>query len=260
MLDILNQTITYFDGITFQVNSSSAFNISGETSQVMNDFTASQGRVVIYNLTLDSGVIDSESFLTVFSPSLGLSTTIPFVIQSCPHGLDDQQVPGDISKSFCVPTKIFVTAYICTGIAGFLLIISCLFLCIFSRYNVKKPRYLMIGLDDTTGINNFEFSRDLYEIDFDDLQDLKELSVGKGSAAIVFKARWKNERVAVKLFRTSFFQNENDFAEFEHELKLISTLKHSVWFFHNNINALEYCFLLWCLFEKPKDRDRHRIL
>jgi len=71
-----------------------------------------------------------------------------------------------------------------------------------------------------------QFSRELYEIQFDELEQLQEIGGAKSSAAIVFKAIWKKEQVAVKLFRTNYFSSAHEFEEFEHELKLLGVLKH----------------------------------
>lgn len=58
------------------------------------------------------------------------------------------------------------------------------------------------------------------------LTEFKEIGAGSGGA-VVYRAKWKNETVAVKVFRRDMFQSEQDLKQFEHELQLLATLRHS---------------------------------
>lgn len=66
----------------------------------------------------------------------------------------------------------------------------------------------------------------LLEFGLDDLKVLEEIGFGT-SGAVVYKALWKHETVAFKLYKSTFFSDNNGTKEFEWELSLMSSLKHS---------------------------------
>jgi serine/threonine protein kinase len=74
-------------------------------------------------------------------------------------------------------------------------------------------------------INNtpqFRVNQSLFEIDEKDLTDLVEIGLG-GSGNILFRAKWKNEVVALKLYRAT---RQEQIEEFENELELLQLLQH----------------------------------
>lgn len=72
----------------------------------------------------------------------------------------------------------------------------------------------------------FKMDESLFKISFSEFGVKRELGSG-GSGAVVFLCEWNGTmNVALKLFRTSSLTQEQDFSEFEHELNLLSSLRH----------------------------------
>lgn len=63
--------------------------------------------------------------------------------------------------------------------------------------------------------------KQLFEIKFEDLKDLKEIGAGS-SGAIVYRARFHSDWVAIKLFKTTFLDDQKEFDKFSKELKLVA--------------------------------------
>lgn len=116
------------------------------------------------------------------------------------------------------------------GLALLVLFFAFLFLigyCIY--YKTKQAQVYKMLLDDEMSLKDqsmFTFNQQLYEIDFDQLEDFSEIASG-GSGSMVFRASWKNEPVAVKLFKASEFMDQNDIVDFEKELTITNSLKHA---------------------------------
>jgi len=91
----------------------------------------------------------------------------------------------------------------------------------------------------------------LFEIDFKDLKNLKEIGRG-ASGAVCLKATLHNQLVAVKVYNVATLMDPNDpFQEFENELNLLANCRHPniVNFFGAGLDppriciVLEYCAL-----------------
>jgi len=67
--------------------------------------------------------------------------------------------------------------------------------------------------------------KSMLEIDFNELSHLEKIGSG-GSGAILFRASWNGSKVAVKVFKSGLLSGETFFNEFEHEVSLMSTLRH----------------------------------
>jgi len=67
--------------------------------------------------------------------------------------------------------------------------------------------------------------KSMLEIEFSELSNLQKIAVG-GSGAILFRADWNGSKVAVKVFKSGLLSGETFFKDFEHEVSLMSTLRH----------------------------------
>jgi hypothetical protein len=93
--------------------------------------------------------------------------------------------------------------------------------------NEKQKTRAILALDER-----------LYTLKFADFTDLKEIGRG-GSGSIVFRAKWKSETVAIKIFQTNHLgNNENNFGEFEREVRLFAYVIFVI---------INMCVLVHCL-------------
>jgi serine/threonine protein kinase len=73
---------------------------------------------------------------------------------------------------------------------------------------------------------SFNMSKSLFEIDFNSLKDVREIGTG-GSGAVVYKAKLGSTQVAIKLFRINMLSSDQDFNKFQHEVELMTHLRHT---------------------------------
>ncbi len=71
-----------------------------------------------------------------------------------------------------------------------------------------------------------KINRELFEIKFESIELMDHIATG-GSGAFVYRAKLnRQEIVAVKIFQTKFLNDQERFSEFEHELTIMSSIRH----------------------------------
>jgi hypothetical protein len=93
----------------------------------------------------------------------------------------------------------------------------------FNEYKKKSEFEKKILGEKKINVNQYiEFSEDDFKIPFKSIKELDE--IGQGASAIVFKGKYNNDLIAIKLFKLNMFQADTN--DFKKELKLISKLKN----------------------------------
>jgi tRNA A-37 threonylcarbamoyl transferase component Bud32 len=168
----------------------------------------------------------------------------------------------------------FFVFFILFSICFFLILITfcSIFILVYLKFKKYKKsldfeKKLLGGVrNKNINLENFiEITEDDFKIPLKDIRGLED--IGQGGSAIVFKGIYNKEIVAIKMFKQSLFETNNE--DFKKELKLISKLKNTnivnfIGFIVEKSNigiVLEYCEFgtLQKFIEGNKDKLKWRL-
>lgn len=160
----------------------------------------------------------NETGATVISVHVGYHATYMLVniadnSENDPKRLSDKEIIAIILSVTIIPTLVIICA----------IILAVVFLRK-RRMRLTKLRGDELSLkllQNTSEKPSFEIDKSLFEIPFESLKNVEELSTG-GSGATVYKAVLNSDVVVIKLFKVTMFSGERDFEKFQHELRLLA--------------------------------------
>lgn len=80
-----------------------------------------------------------------------------------------------------------------------------------------------IGSNSSHGLH-IAIDHSMFDLSFNEFSNLNEIATG-GSGAVIFTADWQKQKVVLKIWRLSPFQQEEEYGAFESEIRLLSSIR-----------------------------------
>lgn len=155
---------------------------------------------------------------------------------TCPMGLSTW-IEGADGLDHCLILPMMISLIALAVVA--VLICTCAFF--FMRYKLRRSRtkekteleMALLGDGSSHGSTAGSISshgpqliidHSMFELSFSEFSDLNEIASG-GSGAVIFTANWQKQKVVLKIWRLSPFQQEEEYGAFESEIRLLSSIR-----------------------------------